>query len=192
MAAAREEEAGLFLERAEQAAQTEDSLLGMAVFGYLYDPRREPTIRIETPIPGPDLARSEARHLEESFATARAAVDRGEHAAALSALRTLPSAVLHRAGPGLRFLHAYLLMKTSDRSRDHATDAVAKLEDLAREDPDYVARHPEVYFVLARAHRDAGDFAAAVETMRMFVAARLEDLPGNSPANPEPSRDVTN
>jgi hypothetical protein len=47
-------------------------------------------------------------------------------------------------------------------------------------------------FVLARAHRDAGDFAAAVETMRMFVAARLEDLPGNSPANPEPSRDVTN
>jgi tetratricopeptide (TPR) repeat protein len=175
MAAAREEEAGLFIERAEREARTPDSLLAMAVFGYLYDPRTEPTIHIETPTPGPELARSEARHLDETFQAARAAVDRGEHATALSALRELPSALLTRSGPGLRFLHAYLLVKTAGRFPDNADEAVGKLEDLVREDPDYVARHPEVYFVLARAHRDTGDFGAAVETMRMFVESRLEE-----------------
>lgn len=141
---------------------------------------REPTIRLDPPVPGPDMSVEGARQLQETFNRARESVERGQHRAALEALAGLPTAVRDHSGPGLRLLFGYLLYKTSmePRAEPRFSDAAELLELLVREEPQWTRAHPEVHYLIGRARFRSGDFARSVVAMGHFVDASRDPVRG--------------
>ncbi|MEZ4393555.1 MAG: fused MFS/spermidine synthase [Polyangiales bacterium] len=141
---------------------------------------REPTIRLDPPVPGPDMSVEGARQLEETFNRARVAVERGQHRAALEALASLPTAVRDHSGPGLRLLFGYLLYKTSmePHIEPRFSEAAEMLEVLVREEAQWTRAHPEVHYLIGRARFRSGDFARSVAAMGRFVDASRDPVRG--------------
>ena len=177
---------------------------------------REPTVRLDPPVPGPDMSVEGARQLQETFNRAREAVERGQNRAALEALAGLPTAVRDHSGPGLRLLFGYLLYKTSmePRAEPRFSEAAELLEALVHDEPRWTQQHPEAHYLIGRARFRAGDFARSVTAMGHFVdasrnpvrgahempavprdleepppgAAPVTDAPGESPKDLRPAR----
>ena len=132
---------------------------------------REPTIRLEPPVPGPDMSREGARLLEETVARARRSIDEGHYDQALEAMAALPASVRDHSGPSLRLMYGYLLYRAAllqDRD-SRFVDAAEALESLVAEELAWVDRHPEVYYLIGRSRFRAGDFSMSVQAMSRFI-----------------------
>jgi hypothetical protein len=112
-----------------------------------------------------------ARVLSETFERARRAVDDGAYGLALETLHGMPANVRDHSGPSLRLLYGYLLYRSSlaDGADAHFAEAAEVLESLARDEPGWSARHPELHWIVARARFRAGDFALSVRSMARFI-----------------------
>src|SRR5690606_9214498 len=115
----------------------------------------------------------------------RQAVDRRDYRAAFVAMENIPAPLRLHSGPGMRLLYGYLLYKAAEGSYAQYRSAVEQLESLAREEEDYVLRHPELYYYLARSYASFGDDAAALRWMRAYVETRLVPAPAQGEL-PEP------
>ncbi|MEM1417978.1 MAG: hypothetical protein AAGH15_23980, partial [Myxococcota bacterium] len=169
-------EAAHFIGRAQRRGHARDIYVAAEVLAKLMSPEGEPPIPIETPAPGPQLAAREARVLMEGFDAVRVAVDSGAYGTALDAMEDIPAPLRLHSGPGLRLLHAYLLYKTAPGFPSRYRDAIDQLEDLVRGEPDYVARHPEIFYLLGRAHDAELHFDKAMRNMRIYVEGRIRAL----------------
>lgn len=191
----RKPEAASFIERSREAAEPgtppRETLVALEVLSLLMYGDSEPPAHIEPPVPGPQLATREARQLMEGFEGVRAAVDLGSYGTALAAMEEIPAPLRLHSGPALRFLYGYLLYKTADAYPSRYRESIDQFEDLVRSDEDYVIRHPEVYYFLARAHDAELNFDKGLRNMRIYVEARvvprggaqqlLEPPPGEAP-----------
>ncbi len=168
----RKPEAAAFITRSQEAGSTPTTRIAAEVLTHLITGEREPPLRVEPPTPGPQLAAREARLLSEGFEIVREAVDRGNYATALGALEEIPAPLRLHSGPGLRLLYGYLLYKTAPTYPSRYREAIDTLEEIIRTEPDYVARHPEIFYYLGRSHDAELNFDKALRNMRLFVEAR--------------------
>ena len=182
MAHGQKPEAAHFITRAQRAGRSRETYVAAEVLTKLMSTEGEPPVRVETPVPGPQLAAREARQLMEGFAEVRASVDAGAYGNALAAMEDIPAPLRMHSGPGLRLLYAYLLYKTAPGFPSRYRDAIDQLEDLVRGEADYVARHPEVFYLLGRAHDAELHFDKAVRNMRIYVQGRIRSLESAEPA----------
>ncbi|MBX3250623.1 MAG: fused MFS/spermidine synthase [Myxococcales bacterium] len=169
----RKPEAAAFIARSQDAGTVRETRIAAEVITRLMTSENEPTVYLEEPTPGPQLAAREARTLAEGFARVREAVDQGAYAAALAAMEDIPSPLRLHSGPSLRLLHAYLLYKTAPTYQSRYREAIDLLEDLVRGDNEYVMRHPEIFYLLGRCHDAELHFDKGMRNMRLFVEARL-------------------
>ena len=132
------------------------------------------------------MDRTTANQLTDGFDAVRDSVDEHAYGAALIAMENIPAPLRLHSGPGLRFLYGYLLYKAADGSYAQYRAAIEHLEDLVRTEQDYVLRHPEVYYYLARSHDAEGDYAQALRAMRAYVEARLVPVNNDADEVPEP------
>jgi spermidine synthase len=132
---------------------------------------REPTVRLEAPIPSAALSPEGARALQESFDRARQAIDNGSYNTALEILLALPSNLRDQSGPGMRMMFGFLLYRASltEGAEPRFAEAAEALEALLRDEPAWCERHPEVHYLIGRARFRNGDFARAVQAMGRFV-----------------------
>ncbi len=141
---------------------------------------REPTIRLEPPVPGASMSVEGARLLSETFDRARAAIDNGSYNTALETLASLPANVREQSGPGLRLMYGFLLYRSSlaESAEPRFAKASEALEALAREEPAWSEQHPEVRYLIGRARFRNGDFALSVQAMGAFVDASRNPVRG--------------
>jgi spermidine synthase len=165
--------AGDLIEESQRVGRSRETVIASEVFLHLVTTSNEPAVHIEPPVPGPDMDRATADQLVDGFDQVREAVDEEAYSAALVAMEAIPAPLRNHSGPGMRLLYAYLLYKGADGSAAHYRRAIEHLDDLLRSDEDYVLRHPEIYYYLARSYAEDGDFGAALRTMRAYVEARL-------------------
>ncbi len=168
----RKPEAAAFITRSQDAGSTPTTRIAAEVLTHLVTGEREPPLRVEPPTAGPQLAAREARLLSEGFDIVREAVDRGSYATALGALEEIPAPLRLHSGPGLRLLHGYLLYKTAPSYPSRYREAIDTFEEIIRTEPDYTARHPEIFYYLGRSHDAELNFDKALRNMRLFVEAR--------------------
>lgn len=195
LAAGRPSRAGTVLNEAVAAARSPGGTMDLpelsraaGIWDAITTPR-EPTIRLEPPTAGPDMSQEGARQLEETFTRARRAVDAGRYDEALEALAALPVTVRDRSGPGMRMFYGYLLYRAAllqDRD-SRFEDAAESLESLAAEEPAWVDRHPEVYYLIGRSRFRAGDFSMSVQAMARFVEMARNPVRGEHEAPSVPS-----
>jgi spermidine synthase len=178
--------AGEMIELSQQVGRSRETTVALEVLTHLLTSDNEPSVRIEPPVPGPEMDRRTADQLVDGFDEVREAVDQQAYAAGLAAMERIPAPLRLHSGPGMRLLYAYLLYKAANGSLAHYRTAIEHLEDLVRTDEDYVLRHPEIYYFLARSHDATGDYAAALRAMRAYVEARLVPVDNDSQEVPEP------
>ena len=166
-------EAAAFITRSEDAGGSRTTAIAAEVLTRLMTGESEPTVAIEPPVPGPQLAAREARQLSEGFAAVRTNVDMGSYGSALASMEEIPAPLRLHSGPGMRLLHAYLLYKTASTYQSRYREAIDHLEDLIRSEEQYVLRHPEVFYFLARCHDAELNFDKALRNMRVYVEGRL-------------------
>lgn len=178
--------AGEMIERSQRAGRSRETTVALEVLTHLLTSDNEPPVRIEPPIPGPEMDRQTADQLIDGFDQVREAVDEQAYGAALVAMENIPAPLRLHSGPGMRLLYGYLLYKAADGSFAHYRTAIEHLEDLVRTEEDYVLRHPEVYYFLARSHDANGDYTDALRAMRAYVEARLVPVDNDAVEVPEP------
>ncbi|MFK7990971.1 MAG: hypothetical protein AB8I08_33430, partial [Sandaracinaceae bacterium] len=178
--------AGDLIEHSQEVGRARETAVALEVLTHLLTSDNEPSVRIEPPIPGPEMDADTARALSDGFDAVRDSASERAYGAALVAMENIPAPLRLHSGPGMRFLYGYLLYKAADGSYAQYRASVEHLEDLVRHEPDYVLRHPEVYYFLARAHDAEGGYSQAQRAMRAYVEARL--VPSNDDADevPEP------
>ncbi len=181
--------AGEMIERSQQVGRSRETTVALEVLTHLLTSDNEPSVRIEPPIPGPEMDRHTADQLIDGFDQVREAVDEQAYGAALVAMENIPAPLRLHSGPGMRLLYGYLLYKAADGSFAHYRTAIEHLEDLVRTEEDYVLRHPEVYYFLARSHDANGDYTDAMRMMRAYVEARLVPVDNDAAEVPEPPAD---
>jgi predicted membrane-bound spermidine synthase len=182
----RYDQAAEFIEQSQRAGRARETAVALEVLTHLISSDREPSIRIEPPIPGPELDRSNARRLIEGFDRVRDAVDRSEYGEALAAMENIPSPLRLHSGPSMRFLYGYLLYKAANGSPSQNRASADTLEELVRTEEDYVTRHPEAFYFLSRALDAEGEYDQALPFMRRYVEARLVSSRSDFANAPEP------
>jgi len=182
----RYDQAAQFIEQSQRAGRARETAVALEVLTHLISSDREPSIRIEPPIPGPELDRTNARRLIEGFDRVRAAVDRSEYGEALAAMENIPSPLRLHSGPSMRFLYGYLLYKAANGSPSQNRAAADTLEELVRTEEDYVTRHPEAFYFLSRALDAEAEYDQALPFMRRYVEARLVSSSSDFADAPEP------
>ena len=110
-----------------------------------------------------------------TYALLRKAIARRAYGPALEALEAVPPPLRVHSGPSLRFMHAYLLYEVGpdDEDTNRYLHAAEELEDLVQTDERWVARHPEVFYYLARAQYADLQYDRGLANMRQYV--RLAD-----------------
>ncbi|MBC7174432.1 MAG: hypothetical protein H5U40_18440 [Polyangiaceae bacterium] len=170
-------EAAHYLRESEAVGESDSTLRALETLTFLVAAQGGPALPVEMPMPGPQLSERDRRALLEGFESVRRAVDEGELETALSAMEEIAGPLRREGGPSLALLHAYLLYKTGDEhpSRRYQ-EASAILEELIREQPAYVARHPEVYYFLGRSYDLDLRFDLGVRNMRRYVELRHQAM----------------
>lgn len=181
--------AGEMIERSQRIGRSRETTVALEVLTHLLTSDNEPSVHIEPPVPGPEMDRHTADQLIDGFDQVRESVDQQAYGAALVAMENIPAPLRLHSGPGMRLLYGYLLYKAADGSFAHYRTAIEHLEDLVRTDEDYVLRHPEVYYFLARSHDANGDYTDALRAMRAYVEARLVPVDNDAAEVPEPPAD---
>ncbi|MGE3635065.1 MAG: hypothetical protein AB7P00_34505, partial [Sandaracinaceae bacterium] len=181
--------AGDFIEQSEQAGRARETAVALEVLTHLLTTENEPAVHIEPPIPGPEMNADTAQQLVDGFDSVRDAIDEHAYGAALMAMENIPAPLRLHSGPAMRFLYAFLLYKAADGSYAQYRASIEHLEDLVRTDPDYVLRHPEIYYFLARSHDAEGSYSQALRAMRAYVEARLVPVNSDVEDVPEPPLD---
>ncbi|HBQ14863.1 MAG TPA: hypothetical protein DEF51_28295, partial [Myxococcales bacterium] len=178
--------AGDLIERSQRAGRARETAVALEVLTHLLTENNEPAIRITPPMPGPEMDRDTAEQLLEGFESVRDSVDERAYGAALIAMENIPAPLRRNSGPSMRFLYGYLLYKAADGNYQQHRTAIQHLDELTQTDPDYVIRHPEVYYFLARAHDAEGNYGQSSRAMRAYVETRL--VPANQDGDevPEP------
>ena len=182
----RYEVATQFIDLSQQAGETRETAVALEVLTHLLTTEHEPPVRIEPPRPGPEMDRETAAQLVEGFDAVREAVDRSDYGAALEAMEDIPSPLRLHSGPGMRFLYGYLLYKAAEGSVAQYRASSETLSDLARNDEDYAAAHPELFYYLARAEDAEGEYDEAMLDMRRYIEARLTRTGADLADTPEP------
>ena len=191
MAHGRVEWASSVLEHGQRLGNAREIRVAIEVLTHLSRSDTEPTIEIEPPVPGPEMDRSTARQLTQGFESVRRSIDEGAFSAAYAAMERIPNPLRLHSGPSMRFLYGYLLYKAADGHGTHYSSAVGILQDLIASEPDYVMRHPEVYYFLARSHEAQGEDSHAVRAMRAYVEASLDPVARSEDlAEPPPDQAV--
>lgn len=182
----RYEVAAHFIELSQQAGRARETAVALEVLTYLLSSEHEPRVRIEEPVPGPEMDRASAEQLVRGFERVRQAIDRAQWGVALGAMEDIPSPLRLHSGPAMRFLYGYLLYKAADGSFAQFRAAGEQLEDLVRSEDDYVTSHPEVFYFLARSRDSQGEYSEALRNMRLYVEARLTASHSDAVDAPEP------
>jgi len=182
MMSGRRDEAARFVERSQRAGTVREMAIALETLALLMSQDREPRVQIEPPVPGPQMDRRTAERLTTGFDAVKQAVDQSAWATALSAMEEIPAPLRLHSGPGMRFLYGYLLYKGAAGVAAQFRASIDTLEELVREDEDYVAAHPEVFYFLARAHDAELNHAQGVRAMRRYVEARV--VPAVAPEAP--------
>ncbi|MBN8615418.1 MAG: fused MFS/spermidine synthase [Deltaproteobacteria bacterium] len=182
----RYDQAAEFIEQSQQAGRARETAVALEVLTHLLSSEREPPVRIEPPIPGPELDRESARRLVDGFDRVRDSVDQGNYGAALMAMEDIPSPLRLHSGPSMRFLYGFLLYKAASGSPSQYRAAAETLEDLVRTEEDYVLRHPEAFYFLSRSLDAEGEYDQALPFMRRYVEARLVSSRSDYADAPEP------
>lgn len=178
--------AGDFIEESQRVGRARETAVALEVLTHLLTSDNEPAVRIEPPIPGPEMDRATATLLTDGFDQVQEAVDGHHYGAALIAMESIPAPLRLHSGPSLRFLYGFILYKAAEGSYAQYRAAVEHLEDIVRTEQDYVLRHPEVYYFLARAHDAQGDYSHSLRAMRAYVEARLVPVNNDAGEVPEP------
>ncbi|MGF1467263.1 MAG: fused MFS/spermidine synthase [Sandaracinaceae bacterium] len=180
--------AGDFIEASERAGTARETAVALEVLTHLLSSDAEPTVRLETPVPPASLSADDARRFQEGFDEVRGAIQDRRFGAALRAIEEIPGP-LRRTSTSLRFLYGFLLYKAAAGQEGREADlraAAVNLDDLVRDRPEFVQRHPEVHYYLAKAYDADGRYGRALRAMRTYVEARLV-LPSDDDAvAPEP------
>jgi predicted membrane-bound spermidine synthase/tetratricopeptide (TPR) repeat protein len=182
----RYDQAAEFIEQSQQAGRARETAVALEVLTHLLSSEREPPVRVEPPIPGPELDRESARRLTNGFDRVRASVDQGNYGAALMAMEDIPSPLRLHSGPSMRFLYGFLLYKAGQGSPSQYRAAAETLEDLVRTEEEYVTRHPEAFYFLSRSLDAEGEYDQALPYMRRYVESRLVSARSDYADAPEP------
>ncbi len=152
---------------------------------------REPTVRLEPPVPSASMSVEGARLLSETFDRARIAIDNGSYNTALETLTSLPANVREQSGPGMRLMYGFLLYRASlaENAEARFAEAAETLEALAHDEPAWAEQHPEVQYLIGRARFRNGDFALSVAAMGRFVDASRNPVRGEHEL-PAVARDI--
>lgn len=173
MAHGRKAEAASFVARSDAAGQSPLTLVAAQVLTNLMTGQGEPMARIEVPSPAPQMAETEAELLRQGFAATSAAIGERDYEAAFEAMQSIPTPVRLHSGNSMRYLYAWLLFKTAPIEPSRFDEAIDLFESMIMEDPEYVARHIELYYFLAKSHDAMQNYDKGVRNMRIFVEAEI-------------------
>ncbi len=182
----RYEVAAHFIELSQAAGRARETAVAVEVLTHLLSGEHEPAMRIEEPVPGPEMERTSAEQLLRGFARVRTAMDRTQWATALTAMEDIPAPLRLHSGPAMRALYGYLLFKAADGAFAQFRAAAEQFEDLVRTDENYVASHPEIFYFLARSKDSEGKYGEALRSMRRYIEARLTVSPSDAVELAEP------
>jgi hypothetical protein len=174
----------VFIERSMRHGRVRETAVALETLKLLRSEDDEPRVQIEPPVPGPQMDRRTAVRLTDGFDAVKRSVDQSAYAAALAAMEEIPAPLRLHSGPGMRFLYGYLLYKGAEGDASQHRAAIDVFEELVRDDEDYVAAHPELYYFLARAHDGELNFAQALRNMRIYVEARVVPVVAPTPPTP--------
>lgn len=188
LAHGRKREASVALERAARAGSSATLDLARAVHVALGPSPAEPELRVAPPGEDPEISARANQRIRDAYAEVMAWLERDAPARAKAVFASLPSSLVHQAGPELRLLRAYVLQRTGDHDL-----AMGELEALARTEPELLHEHPELYYFLGRSHDALLHFDKAVRAVRAYVEAarRAEVFEADTPAEPEPAAPVS-
>jgi spermidine synthase len=118
---------------------------------------------------GPQLPEGLARELASVDALGARYVAEGQPGKALALLEALDPAFSSQRGPAARAAFGVLCYVAAKGDRDRLRRAVQEIETAAREAPELLEQHPELWYVLARAHDALASFHRATDSMRAYV-----------------------
>jgi len=186
MAHGRGEQAGHFAAMALQRADTREARLADALLQALSPGHRGPEPPAEVPAAAERLSAPMRERVADAYAELRRFRERREPWQAFMAIDRIPVPVRASLGPATVLLHADLA-----RRAHHEEVTLDALEALVRERPAFAFNHPELHYVLARAHDTLQHFDKAVRNMRVYVEAQLTALPDESSVPAEAPGTVT-
>jgi spermidine synthase len=182
----RYEVAAHFIELSQAAGRARETAIAVEVLTHLLSGDHEPAMRIEEPVPGPEMERASAEQFVRGFERVRTAMSRTQWATALGAMEDIPAPLRLHSGPATRALYGYLLYKAADGAFAQYRAAAEQFEDLVRTDENYVATHPEIFYFLARSKDSEGKYGEALRYMRRYIEARLTISPSDAAQLAEP------
>jgi spermidine synthase len=160
--------AGHMIVKSGHTANSELGELAVLVLANLASDENDPEVVFDPPVPGPAMDPATENRFWSIYDRCLDRLLEGDAEGSLEELLRIPDVLLENSGPGLRFLHAYLLYYNGLYE-----DSIDILEQL-RGRPDGFARaNPEVYYYLAKAHDRSYNYRSAVSEMRSYVLMRL-------------------
>jgi spermidine synthase len=157
--------------------------LSQAVYLGLAGRTTEPPLSLSREDPVPNDAEPQVRALlSQAYLQVMSELGLGHYAKALGQLERVPTRMLRSAGGEWSLLEGYLRAKSGD-----ADGAIDVFEDLLRSRDGFALEHPELYYVLARAHDALQHFDKAVRNMRAYVTLTSYALARPGLELPEPS-----
>ena len=128
----------------------------------------QPNVELKMPhVDRAQLGRDPANLVESALSDVRTAAARGAWEAAVAAMDRIPRQALVQAGPQAELLQAHLAHRAGLHER-----AIDTLEAVVRRAPATAIDHPELHYLLARAHDGLDHYDKAVRNMRVYVDAQ--------------------
>ncbi len=160
--------AGHMVETSGATARSEMGELAVLVLANLSTDENDPEVVFEPPIPGPEMDPATQELFWGKYDRALELLMQGDARKSLEELLGIPDVLLDNSGPGIAFLHAYLLYYNAMYA-----DAIDILEELKQRPDGFSRTSPEVYYYLAKAHDRSYNYPSAVVEMKSYVLMKL-------------------
>jgi predicted membrane-bound spermidine synthase len=163
----RKGQARVFVELSKKAGRTENSARTLDMLALLMSSKGEPLYRFKDLIPDSQLNALISTQRASGVTAIEKAFDRQDFKEALAQMRDMPISFRMQSGPFVRFLYGYLQYKNGNHS-----NVMGELEELLRDDEDFVTNHTELFYFLARSYDITRHFSKAVFNMRTYIESQ--------------------
>lgn len=163
----RRPQAKAFIALSKKSGTTERSARALKLLALLLTKRGQPRFRYEDFNPLVLDGTPNAYKTATAMKAVERAFSREDFEEALAQMKKTPIAFRMQSGPFIRFLYGYLQYKNGN----HA-NVLGELEELVRNDREFVSNHPELFYFLARSYNVTRHFSKAVINMRTYLETR--------------------
>jgi len=169
----RKAEAEHFAHRASEDNSAISAVLDRVIALYSGE-KPDPVPELDDPVAGPGVEPELLSVLDRRYRVALDAFKENRTVDAMVHLGKIPEFLRNMSGPDIRLLWAYGLVRLPEDAGGDCDEAIDVLNELNRNEYNFVRRHPEVYLYLGRCHDRKLNFDKALKNMQAYAEAVLE------------------